>query len=84
MKNRFNFIEKATGKTFSAQKVMQTDDSMAYAITFMVDGLLKIELYSFKETELKLKYKSWELADDSNREFDEDFYQNIGHDDYRG
>lgn len=64
MNNRFNFVEKYDVSkndivVFEAQKVMQTDGSMAYAISWKENDLLKIELYSLKEVEMKLRLKLW-------------------------
>ncbi len=63
MKSKFEFIEKESEKSFFAQRVIQTDGSLAYAISWIEDSQIKVELYSINEVELKLKYESWQMID---------------------
>lgn len=63
MESKFNFIEKASGKSFFAQRIIQTDGSLAYAISWVEDNQFKVELYSINEVELNLKHESWQITE---------------------
>ena len=56
---KFDFTEKASGKSFFAQKVIQTNGTLAYAVSWVEGNDFKVELYSIKEVELKLQYEQW-------------------------
>ena len=57
---KFSFVEKSSGEKFFAQKVFQTNASVAYAITWMDDnGQIKVEIFSVNEVAHKLNHGSW-------------------------
>ncbi|PGK51861.1 hypothetical protein CN918_29150 [Priestia megaterium] len=63
MKDKFHFIEWSSGRRFFARKVIQTDGSIAYAITWVEDDEVKVELYTIKEVSRKIQLESWGITD---------------------
>ena len=66
---KFSFVENKSGEKFFAQKVFQTNTSVAYAITWMDEnGQIKVEIFSVHEVEHKLKFGSWLILKEFNGE----------------
>lgn len=56
---RFDFIEESSNRKFHAQKVIQTNGELAFAVSWTENDMFSTELFSLEDVKANLQSKSW-------------------------